>query len=264
MIGKFMSNIIVAHSDNNVIGKNGKIPWSKEIKKIDQQFFKIFTTGDICIMGRKTFETFKKPLPNRIMFILSKKGIDKNELNSDFKKALKDGTLKLFSSFSEITNDVEKNTEKYWDAGVRALWCIGGGELYRFFSHQVEVDITIRTRIDTIIAQGDAKYLSLEESSRMGYYNNLITDTGTGMYIFNQRGPEQPFFAIIIEERVSEETFEKLVDSMKWVNYGGKRRVNGIKASVKTGFDNQELKESFIADKIAQADALYASFDEIL
>ena len=61
-----MSNInysmIVAVSDNNVIGKNGTMPWHL---KTDLQRFKELTTNHCVIMGRKCYESIGKPLPNR-------------------------------------------------------------------------------------------------------------------------------------------------------------------------------------------------------
>ena len=65
--------LIVAFAKNNVIGKDGKIPWNIEG---EQSRFKELTTNNIVIMGRKTFEEIyeklKKPLPNRINIIISK------------------------------------------------------------------------------------------------------------------------------------------------------------------------------------------------
>jgi dihydrofolate reductase len=61
--------IIVAMSENRVIGKDGKLPWS--IKE-DMLHFKELTTGFPCIMGRKTYESLPhRPLPNRENLIIS-------------------------------------------------------------------------------------------------------------------------------------------------------------------------------------------------
>jgi dihydrofolate reductase len=60
--------IIVAVSENNVIGKDNKLPW--KIKE-DLQRFKAMTTGWPCIMGRKTYESLTKPLPNRQNIVIS-------------------------------------------------------------------------------------------------------------------------------------------------------------------------------------------------
>ena len=64
-----MIGLIVARSKNNVIGKNGEIPWKI---KGEQKQFKELTTGNVVIMGRKSFEEIGKPLPNRKNIIVSR------------------------------------------------------------------------------------------------------------------------------------------------------------------------------------------------
>ena len=60
---------VVALSNNNVIGVNNDLPW--KLKK-DLAHFKEYTNNKIIIMGRKTFESIGRPLPNRINFVVSK------------------------------------------------------------------------------------------------------------------------------------------------------------------------------------------------
>lgn len=62
-------SIIVAVSENNVIGKDGSIPW--HIPQ-DLKHFKDLTMGHHVIMGRKTHESIGKPLPGRTNIILSR------------------------------------------------------------------------------------------------------------------------------------------------------------------------------------------------
>ena len=59
---------LVAVSNNNVIGKDNDLPW--KLKK-DLLHFKNYTVGKTILMGRKTFESIGKPLPNRNNFIVS-------------------------------------------------------------------------------------------------------------------------------------------------------------------------------------------------
>jgi len=56
-------------SQNRVIGQGGKIPWHLPE---DFKWFKKMTTGQVVVMGRKTFESIGKPLPNRTTIILSR------------------------------------------------------------------------------------------------------------------------------------------------------------------------------------------------
>ena len=63
-----MIGLIVARSKNNVIGKNGQIPWKI---KGEQKQFKELTTGNVVIMGRKSYEEIGHPLPNRMNIVVS-------------------------------------------------------------------------------------------------------------------------------------------------------------------------------------------------
>ena len=65
-------SLIAAMDRNNVIGKGNKLPWklSADLKR-----FKELTLGKPVIMGRKTFESIGKPLPNRINIVITR---DKN------------------------------------------------------------------------------------------------------------------------------------------------------------------------------------------
>lgn len=64
-----MIGLIVARSKNNVIGKNGEIPWRI---KGEQKQFRELTTGNVVIMGRKSYEEIGHPLPKRKNIIVSK------------------------------------------------------------------------------------------------------------------------------------------------------------------------------------------------
>jgi dihydrofolate reductase len=60
---------IAAMSLNRVIGAGNRIPWHLPE---DFKWFKKTTTGHVLIMGRKTFESIGKPLPNRTTIVLSR------------------------------------------------------------------------------------------------------------------------------------------------------------------------------------------------
>ena len=66
-----MVALIVAFSNNRVIGKDGVIPWNIDGEK---KRFKNLTTGNVVIMGRKTFEEIGRPLPNRDTVVVSNTG----------------------------------------------------------------------------------------------------------------------------------------------------------------------------------------------
>jgi dihydrofolate reductase len=60
---------IAAMSENRVIGDGNRIPWHLPE---DFQWFKKVTSGNVVVMGRKTFESLGKPLPNRLNVILTR------------------------------------------------------------------------------------------------------------------------------------------------------------------------------------------------
>jgi dihydrofolate reductase len=60
---------IVAMSLNRAIGKDNKLPW--HIPE-DLRWFKKLTTGNVIIMGRKTWDSIGKPLPNRESIVISR------------------------------------------------------------------------------------------------------------------------------------------------------------------------------------------------
>jgi dihydrofolate reductase len=60
---------IAAMSLNRVIGAGQRLPWHLPE---DFKWFKQMTTGQVIVMGRKTFESIGKPLPNRITIVLTR------------------------------------------------------------------------------------------------------------------------------------------------------------------------------------------------
>ncbi len=61
--------IIAAVSKNGVIGRNGQLPWHLSS---DLKHFRVLTTGHTLIMGRKTYESIGRPLPQRRSIVLSR------------------------------------------------------------------------------------------------------------------------------------------------------------------------------------------------
>ncbi|KOR13659.1 dihydrofolate reductase [Staphylococcus carnosus] len=61
-------SILVAHDQNRVIGKDNQLPWhlSNDLKHV-----KKLSTGNTLVMGRKTYESIGKPLPNRRNVVLT-------------------------------------------------------------------------------------------------------------------------------------------------------------------------------------------------
>ena len=103
-----MLSIIVAKAKNNIIGKDNKLLWhiSEDLKR-----FKDLTTGHTIIMGRKTFESLGRILPNRKHIVFTQ--------NPDFK--VNDENVKIVHSMLEIQEYIENKEENF---------VIGGAMIY--------------------------------------------------------------------------------------------------------------------------------------
>jgi len=64
-----MLSLIVAMSLNRVIGHANRLPWHLPA---DLQFFKRMTLGKPIVMGRKTFESIGRPLPDRVNIVITR------------------------------------------------------------------------------------------------------------------------------------------------------------------------------------------------
>lgn len=117
---------IVAHDKNFLIGGDNKLLWHlpEDLKR-----FKKITRGHTVIMGRKTFESIGKPLPNRLNIVLT---TDKNY------KA--EGCL-VFNDMLDVLMEVLNDAE---------VFVIGGGEIYKQL-------FPITNRIYTTLVDGDFK-----------------------------------------------------------------------------------------------------------
>ena len=103
-----MLSIIVAKAQNNIIGKDNKLLW--HIPE-DLKMFKKLTTGHIIIMGRKTFESLGRVLPNRKHIVFTQ--------NPDFK--INNENVKVIHSMLEIQEYIENKEENF---------VIGGAMIY--------------------------------------------------------------------------------------------------------------------------------------
>ena len=62
-------SIVVAMDENRLIGKDNKLPWRLPA---DLAYFKKITTGKSIVMGRKTYDSIGRPLPNRRNIVISR------------------------------------------------------------------------------------------------------------------------------------------------------------------------------------------------
>ena len=100
-----MIALIVAYAKNQVIGNKGCIPWKI---KGEQKRFKELTTGNVVVMGRRSYEEIGKPLPNRTTIVIS-------------------NTLKIESENCMTAKSLEEAIKL---AGNRDIYISGGAKLY--------------------------------------------------------------------------------------------------------------------------------------
>ncbi len=133
-------SLVVAASANNMIGKDNRLLWSLPN---DMRHFKNVTWGMPVVMGRKTFETFKRPLPGRKNIVLSTQ------------KDLKiDGAIVVANM-----RDAELLVR---EMDVKEMMVIGGGEIYKMYFPKANK--IYMTRVDTVI-EGDTTFPVIDEKS---------------------------------------------------------------------------------------------------
>ena len=103
----FPFQIVVAMTDERVIGHANKIPWhfSEDLKLL-----KRITMGNTVVMGRNTFESIGKPLPGRLNIVISRT------------MSPRDGLI--------IVDSLEEAIKRGEETG-KALFCLGGASIYR-------------------------------------------------------------------------------------------------------------------------------------
>ncbi|WP_191858110.1 dihydrofolate reductase [Hanstruepera ponticola] len=131
--------LIVAAGEDNAIGKDNDLIWhlSDDLKR-----FKSLTNGHHIIMGRKTFESFPKPLPNRTHIVITRQD----------KYQVPDGVI------------VVNNLEDAFDAARndKQPFVIGGGEIYKQampFADKIEL-----TRVHESFENADTFFPEIDET----------------------------------------------------------------------------------------------------
>jgi dihydrofolate reductase len=113
-----MITLIAAAAENNALGKDNTLVWHLPD---DFKRFKQLTSGHHIIMGRKTFESFPKPLPNRTHIVITRQ-----------KDYHPEGCI--------VVNSMEKAIEIC--PKTEDIFIIGGGEIYHLglpFSNKIEL-----------------------------------------------------------------------------------------------------------------------------
>ncbi len=134
-----MLSIIVAKSKNNVIGKNNSMLWKLPD---DLRQFKEKTTGHVIIMGRKTFESLGRVLPNREHIVLSRN--QNFTVDSEF--------VKVVHSISDLQKYIDDKNENF---------VIGGTNIYNLLMPFCTKMYITQLQKDF---EGDATFPNINES----------------------------------------------------------------------------------------------------
>lgn len=143
-----MIALIVAFAKNQVIGNKGCIPWKI---KGEQKRFKELTTGNVVIMGRRSYEEIGRPLPNRTTIVIS------GTKNFD------DDNCMTAKSVSEAINL----------AGDRDIYISGGARVYEEALPFVEKMFI--TEIDLEV-EGDTYFPSFDKEQFVKEINEKFDD----------------------------------------------------------------------------------------
>ena len=134
-----MLSHIVAASENNIIGKDGGLPWHLPN---DFKYFKNKTWSMPVIMGRNTYESLKKELPGRINIVVTRR--------KDFHPS------NVF-----VSHAIDDAIEKAKEGEAKEIFIIGGGEIFK--QTMEKVDRIYLTRVHTTL-QGDTSYPEFDRS----------------------------------------------------------------------------------------------------
>lgn len=154
-------NIIVAASENNVIGFQGGMPWHLSA---DLKYFKQTTMGHAVIMGRKTYESIGRPLPGRRNIVVSR--------NPDFtitEEALAKMGEQNFKAMDEgrpqASIEIYESLEDALKAAPEDAFVMGGGQIYnQAWGKATHYYIT---RVHTTVEQFDTTIPPLPEGCRL-------------------------------------------------------------------------------------------------
>jgi dihydrofolate reductase len=133
---------IAAMASNRVIGVNNGLPW--DIPE-DMKFFREKTKGHIMIMGRKTFESFGKPLPKRFHIVISRQ-----PQKTDHPEVI------WVSNFEQAVQIAQRLIPKW----PEEVFIVGGGQIYE--QTLPKTDRIYLTVIEKPF-EGDAKFPEFSE-----------------------------------------------------------------------------------------------------
>ncbi|MCT2557959.1 dihydrofolate reductase [Tsuneonella sp. YG55] len=147
---------ILARADNGIIGRDGALPWRIPA---DLKRFKTLTLGKPMVMGRRTFESFGKPLPGRRHVVLTR--------SRDWRAA-----------GAEVAHSA---AEALALAGEGDVSIVGGAEIYRLMlPHTSRIELTeVHADVD-----GDTRVPPFGSEWRETWREDHVADGETPAYSF--------------------------------------------------------------------------------
>ena len=133
-------SLVVAAAKNNVIGRDGELPWHLPD---DLRHFKRLTTGKPVIMGRRTFESIGRPLPDRRNIVMTR--------DPDY-----------VATGCDVVTSVSDALDLAGD-GMEVM-VIGGGQVYRDFLPRADRIYLTRVQADI---EGDTHFPEIDASDWM-------------------------------------------------------------------------------------------------
>lgn len=163
--------LVAAIGENGVIGTDGQLPWRL---KSDLQHFKRVTSGRPVVMGRKTFASIGRPLPNRTNIVMTR----------DLQFAAPGATLatSLDAALAIARDDARRR-------GIHEIMIIGGGDVFdstMAMADRLEIThVHARPKGDVVFPPIDAKVW--RETARQHYDAGPDDDAGFDTVTYERR-----------------------------------------------------------------------------
>lgn len=135
-------SIMVAKADNNAIGKDNDLLWHLPA---DMKYFRNTTMGHFVVMGRRTLESFDKPLPGRTSICITR--------NKDYRA---EGCL-IFHSIMDAVHLAKEHKQE-------EVFILGGAEIYKQALDMDLIDRMYITEVKATFEDADAFFPKVDYS----------------------------------------------------------------------------------------------------
>ncbi len=158
---------IATSIDGYIAREDGSIDWLNEFEDSDYDFYKFYSTVDVCVLGRTTYEQIVHvlspdiwPYQDKETFVLSSTNIEDENVQS----LTVDELIKVMENMSG------------------RVWIVGGSSTLRFFLENNWVDKMILTTIPILLGKGISLFKEIDDVQRfeiesVGRYNNMTEVT---------------------------------------------------------------------------------------